>query len=325
MGIYDREYYRDETGSRWFSGPAPATRLFILINVGVFLLQWIARGLNVPELMAASSYEIFAQGHVWQLLTAAFLHVEPLHLLFNMLVLWWVGREVEEMLGTTEFACFYLTAAVLSTLAWASIDAFAIRSGAPMLGASGAVMAIFVYYAILYPRREILLFFVLPMPMWLVLTIFLGLDLIWLLEEFRGPQGAGVAFASHLGGALFGFVYHRTGIKLSRLSLRRAFRPRLRMVHPERDRNPRGRDRDSARPAPARPSRSMSVPHPSGPGSTGPATIPFVFEPEQLDQRLDEVLAKIAREGRDHLTDEDQAVLQEASRRARDRRGEPTR
>jgi hypothetical protein len=93
------------------------------------------------------------------------------------------------------------------------------------------------------------------------------------------------------------------------------------MVYPERGPRDRDRERDPARVSPSRPSRPMPSPR----GASGPGTIPFVFEPEKLDERLDEVLAKIAHEGREHLTEEEQAILQEASRRARDRRSEPTR
>ncbi len=61
MGIHDREYYRDETsGSGWLTGVAPVTRALILINVGLFLLQWLARDWNVTKYLASSSSRSFS-------------------------------------------------------------------------------------------------------------------------------------------------------------------------------------------------------------------------------------------------------------------------
>ncbi len=161
-------------------------------------------------------------------------------------------------------------------------------------------MALFVIYALYYPRREILVFFVLPMPIWLALVLFLGLDLFSLAEQLRGGPPASIAFAAHLGGAAYGYLYKRYDLRWSRLLGQRMFRPKLRIVRPEpRDRGP---TIVPSRPTPA----PVSRPSPS-----------TVFPPEQLDARVDEILAKIAREGRGSLTDEENQILQEASRRAR--------
>ena len=94
MGIYDREYYRDETrGSGWLSGVAPACKAIILINVAVFLAEAVFPEARINQTFAAYSDQVF-RGHVYQLLTAAFLHHDPFHILWNMLFLWifgWVG------------------------------------------------------------------------------------------------------------------------------------------------------------------------------------------------------------------------------------------
>ncbi len=205
------------------------------------------------------------------------------------------------------------TAAVFSTLCWALVDQLMPAVGrVPMVGASGAVMAIVVLYVLYYPRREVLLFFVLPIETWLLLVIYLGYQGLMLIQELRiseGAQaGAGVAFASHLGGALYGYLYKTFDLRYSRWMQHR-HRPRLRVVSPEI----RERDRATTLPTPTTRSANMSGPRPSSAA---------FFPEEQLDARLDEVLAKIAREGRTGLTDEENHILQEASRRARDRRSD---
>jgi membrane associated rhomboid family serine protease len=311
MGIYDREYYRDATrGSGFFSGLAPACKALILANVGIYLLQWIVfDGPEFYELFAASSSDIFERGRVWQLLTAAFLHspTEPFHLVFNMFFLWMFGREIESMYGHREFVAMYLTAAVFSTLVWATIDYFGTTHGAAhMVGASGAITAVVVLCTLYYPSREILLFFVVPVQMWLMLVIYLGIDFLMLVNELKGKGGGGTAFAAHLGGAAYGFLYKHYDLRLTKLWAAGSRRPKFRVVSPE--------PRDKA-PLPAGPSRSATA------GASRPASTP-VFPEEQLDARLDEILAKIAREGRGGLTDEENRILQEASRRARDRRND---
>jgi membrane associated rhomboid family serine protease len=275
--------------------------------VGVFLAQWIFREMSLVALLAASSSEIFEDWYVWQLVTAPFLHTDAWHILVNMLFFWFVGREIEAMYGSLDFTLMYLTAAVLSTFGWAVLDYAGPDQGAGyMLGASGAVMAVVVIYALYYPRREVLLFFVLPVPIWLLLVIFLGMDFLQLMNELSGGvSSAGVAFASHLIGAGYGYLYKAYDLRWTHLIGKRPFRPRLRVLTPD------PRDRGSA-----------VSPRPS---SSGPWIAPSIFydeEKDQLDERVDQILAKIARQGRGSLTDEENRILQEASRRAQARRSD---
>jgi membrane associated rhomboid family serine protease len=312
MGIYDREYYRGETrGSGWLSGTAPACKTIILINVLVYFLQQVLDHEFVNQYLAASSDAIFHHGRIWELLTATFLHGPPFHLIWNMLFLWMVGREMESFYGTRDFVALYLGAAIVSTLGWAALDAYAQQSDPMqlppvMLGASGAVMAVVVVYALYYPRREVLLFFILPVEMWLLVVVFLAYQ-VWLFIHPGTPSK--VAVASHLTGALYGYLFKRFDLRWSRLSWGRMRRPRLRVIAPE--------PREKGMPRPAGPNWS---PNPAT--VSKPSTTTVVVPEEQLDARLDEVLAKIAREGRGGLTDEENRVLQEASRRARNRRSD---
>src|SRR4051812_21819982 len=203
MGIYDREYYRDKTrGSGWLSGTAPACKAIILINVAVFIAQKFL-GPSIDDHFSANSFDIFRKFYLWEPLTATFLHANPWHILMNMLFLWMVGREMESFYGTRDFVALYVAAAIVSTLTWAVVDSYKPVGGQiPMIGASGAVIAVVVLYTLYYPRREVLLF-IFPVEMWLLLVIFLGMDLLNFLGDDQGP----VAYASHLGGAAFGYLF----------------------------------------------------------------------------------------------------------------------
>jgi membrane associated rhomboid family serine protease len=309
MGIYDREYYRGETaGSGWLTGAAPVCKYLIVVNVVVFLLEHLVKPdpSVITNWFAASPEYTLHHFRFWQLLTATFLHADPLHILGNMFFLWIVGREMEALYGSRDFLVLYVSAAVLSTLAWVLIHAAASRDQAVfMLGASGAVMAVVVLYALYYPKREILMFFVLPMPMWLVVLIFLAFPLLIVVDG--GPTQ--IAFESHLAGAACGWAFKQFDLRWSRLVSGRAFKPRLRIFSQV--------PREQTRSRSSSPSwTSASV------GGGGKSASVSVLPEEQLDARLDEVLAKIAREGRAGLTEEELRVLQEASRRARIRRSD---
>ena len=150
-----------------------------------------------------------------------------------------------------------------------------------MLGASGAVMAVLVIYAMYYPRREVLLFFILPVQIWLLLVVFLGMDFFRLMQELSGGSSAGVAFASHLMGAAYGYAYKSYDLRWSQLLNGRRFRPRLKVFSPET----RGK---AASP-------TSSTPRPSSTGTRYAPSVFYTEEPDGLDERLDEILAKIAR------------------------------
>lgn len=309
MGIYDREYYREGGGAfRWFAGPAPATRTLIAINVAVYLIQILMPALHLEELLGATSRGILREFKVYELITAPFLHRpdEIFPILWNMLFLWWFGSELEGMLGSREFTLLYLASAVLSTLGWALADLAFRGVGFPLMGATGAVTAIAVVVVLFFPTRKILLFFVFPAPLWAFLALFLGHDVYQLLQQLQSGAPAGsVAFAANLTGALCGLIYKQGHIRLERFAMPR-FRPRLRVVVPDRREPARPRATSSvARADSARPAREA-----------GPTAVPQ----DQLDAQLDEVLAKIAREGRESLNDTERRILDEASRRARQRR-----
>ena len=322
MGFQDRDYYRDATrGSGWLSGVAPACKALILINGGVYLAQVVFPEARLVDHFAAYTTAIVERFQLWRLLTANFLHDpnNPFHLIWNMVLLYAIGREVESLYGSREFVAAYLGAGIVSMLGWTLMDAFGLGRLGTMshaLGASGAVMAVAVIYTLYYPRREILLFFVLPVPMWALLGIVLLLDFFFLMQQLNDQGGGshvGIAFAGHLVGAAYGYAYKTSGIRLTALLDRKrggGRRPRLRVVKPDLY------DREVDVPQPASPARSAAA---QSPKVVAGATL----TDEQFEAQVDEVLAKIAREGnRSGLTDDEHRILQEASRRARDRRSD---
>jgi rhomboid family protein len=314
MGIYDREYYREAPrGPGFFTGEWSACKVLIWANVGVYLIDWVLKG-QLADAFGASEETILGRLEVYRLLTYAFIHSGPIHILFNMLFLWMAGREIETIYGKWEFLAFYLTAAVLGGLAWLGIELAATGSGRGMVGASGAVLAVLVVYAMYYPTREVLVFAILPMPMWLFVMVFVGINALGLMQQIDGDSSSMTAFSTHLGGAGYGFLYKYFDLRWSRMLTWPKRRPKLRVFSPE------SRER---RVAPSVSSgRTGSAKSGVGASPAAPGAPMTRFPDEHLDAKVDEILAKIARDGRSALTEEENRILQEASIRARNRRGE---
>ncbi|MCI0456420.1 MAG: rhomboid family intramembrane serine protease [Gemmataceae bacterium] len=327
MGIYDREYYRKEGPSflESFQLRGQACKWLIVLNVVFFALQLLTRDpVRVPgtdiilfwqpgaftEALTLDVDKVF-QGQVWRLLTYAFLH-DPgvgfapghfyLHIVFNMWFLWLFGQDLEELYGPREFVSFYLVAAVVGGLAF--LVAGAMTGQRLCVGASGAVTAVIILTALHFPNRMILLFFVLPMPIWVFAIFQVAQDSFLFLSQ-SGPQQfnitptfkSRVAVSVHLGGAAFALLYHKlqwrlSGIIPSLAAWRRArSRPRLRVYREDE---------------PRRPSEAITAAPPAPSASTRDVD-------EQLEAKLDAILEKVARSGQDSLTDSERALLLKAS------------
>ncbi|MGH3034641.1 MAG: rhomboid family intramembrane serine protease [Gaiellaceae bacterium] len=96
--------------------------------------------------------QLVAEGDWWRLITAAFLHASPIHLLFNMLMLWWFGQALEAALGSSRFLGIYLVSALAG-----STGALLITPTTFTLGASGAVFGI-LGAGLVLERRQVYVF-----------------------------------------------------------------------------------------------------------------------------------------------------------------------
>ena len=139
----------------------------------------------------------------WQLITYGFVHstISLMHILFNMLMLWMFGRDIERLMGPQRFLIYYITC-----IAGAGIIQLLVGvlqgGGVPTVGASGGVFGILLAYGMAFPERRIMLLFP-PIPMKAkYFVIMLGL-----LELYFGFSGVnnGIANFAHLGGMLFGY------------------------------------------------------------------------------------------------------------------------
>jgi len=149
---------------------------------------------------------------VWQLFTYGFLHsVENLlHLLMNMLMLYFFGTMLEGMIGTRRFLLAYLSAQLVGALFFL-VPGILSGSSVPVIGASGAVYGIMIATATLRPRQMVLVLFI-PVTLGVLALVLLAITLFDAALQLKGGGGGGVAHLVHLGGIVYGFLAVKTGI-----------------------------------------------------------------------------------------------------------------
>ena len=268
---------------------SPVVKRILVITIAVFVLQALfSRGryvgsVGVIEHYFGLSLDGILHVRVWQLVTYAFLHGDILHILLNMLMVYFFGREIEMLFGERRFLTFYLLCAVVAGVGWLLLSG---EATAYCIGASGAAFGIAGAFAAIYPKREIvfLLFFIIPMRMTArnLALLLAGVTLIGLIYD-----DGNIAHAAHLAGGLAGYIYARRWA--GRSASGDAVPLRRQSITPE------------AFPSPsAWFDRAGDTPEPT---DEAPA-------PEEIDRILD----KIHAEGVQSLTRRERRILQEASR-----------
>jgi len=136
----------------------------------------------------------------WILITHMFLHANGIHLLFNMMVLFFFGPELERRIGGKKFLFVYFISGLVAALGYSFWTLFVLGSNGPAIGASGALMGIFACLAILAPDIVVYVYFI-PMKITYALIFFVLLDI------FLNSTGDLVAHSAHLSGVVAGLVF----------------------------------------------------------------------------------------------------------------------
>lgn len=180
----------------------PGVRIILIITVACYLLQ---TGAGDGMITSFALWPLQGNFMPWQLVTYAFLHGSITHIAFNMYGLWLFGREVEYMLGRRVFLQLYFASVVSAGLMQLLATGYS-GGDYPTIGASGGVFGVLLAFGLFFPNRVIMLLIPpIPLPAWLFVILYAGLELI------LGVTGteAGVAHFAHLGGMIGGYLVIR--------------------------------------------------------------------------------------------------------------------
>lgn len=192
----------------------------VAINAAVFavlslLRVWLLlRGSEVEPEQWLGFYADSRFAHQpWGIITYMFTHAGLLHILFNMLWLWWFGKIFLECFTSKQLVAIYLYGGLGGAALYALMCAlFPAISGGYLVGASAAVTAVFIVATLRLPDYEIgLLFFGAVKLKWIAVVV-IALDILM-------PDGNIGGHLSHLGGALVALLFHyalRGGFDITR-------------------------------------------------------------------------------------------------------------
>ena len=314
MGIYDRDYMRNENdrrgwGAGWFAGTPAIVWVFIVVNIAVFFLQTGFRdtwGFTYPEAADVAAIveaaagpeearrvtdEIFRRetqrtggvsvdaltaGNYWTLLTHQFVNVSIFHLVFCLVVLFFTGREVVRGMGSIPFMLAYILGGAFGALPILSVQLLPQIDPVSHLGATASVSAVFGYLAMAMPDRRLqFLVFALPIRSGIRrLAHFWAMANIGLFVLGFAFPSLGIGWAANFAGTLLG------------LGLGKVLKPGARAPRKPKVQSYRKRDDN-----------------------------PNIIETEFVDAKTDynEILDKINREGIGALSEEEKKTLEQAS------------
>jgi membrane associated rhomboid family serine protease len=158
------------------------------------------------------------------LFTSMFLHGGWMHLIGNMVFFWVFGNNIEDAMGHTRFAIFYLICGVAAAAAQTYLNP---TSPIPMVGASGAISGVLGAYLLLYPRVRVhallpLGFYIttITLPAYVMLGYWILLQVLGSLPALGAQQSGGTAFLAHIGGFVAGLLLIRLFAKREYLEQR---------------------------------------------------------------------------------------------------------
>jgi len=212
LPLSDRDYMR--------TSPPPARRtrnfggftlspiwVLIIINFLLFIITIIwGRGiLNVDGV----GYPVYKTHYylglipaifwerLWTILTSIFVHSDFMHILFNMIALFFFGRTLAILVGVNRFLLVYFIGGIAGNVLYLFLN---MSSTFPLVGASGAVYAIAGVLVVMVPNMRVALWGIIPMPLWVFVIVFL------LLLSLPPFVAVNVAWQAHLGGLAVGLI-----------------------------------------------------------------------------------------------------------------------
>jgi membrane associated rhomboid family serine protease len=185
----------------------PVVKILLTSCFVAFLVQQTGDqffGTQILSFLGLVPAGILQHGRVWQLFTYAFIHADVMHLFFNLMMIAFIGAELEIAWGRARFLRYYFFCSISAALIYLILQG-AVLGGqglnTPMVGASGAIYGLLMAYGLIFGERVLLFMMLFPMK---------AKHFIWILALIElmttvFSSGSSVAGIAHLGGMLAGF------------------------------------------------------------------------------------------------------------------------
>ena len=192
--------------------------LFIItINFVFYLITSLRPHFKV--LFAMNPFSVINFQTYWQFITYMFTHDGFSHIFFNMLALFFFGFQLERRMGSKEFLLFYffcgIAAGIFSFFFYISTG----NTNVFLVGASGAVYAVLLAFAVYYPNATIHIWGIIPLKATWVIIIYAAIEIF----SHFGRSNSRIAHLTHLAGFAFAYLYMwiRLGINPANIFFRR--------------------------------------------------------------------------------------------------------
>ncbi|MBM4157623.1 MAG: rhomboid family intramembrane serine protease [Ignavibacteria bacterium] len=322
-----------------FSFFPPVIKFLLITNTAIYLIQLLFlfnRKLgSVPleyyvyRLLALNPISLdpldFGFFLPWQLFSYMFLHANFMHLFLNMFALWMFGLELENIWGSKKFLFYYLLCGVGAGIFNLIIPPLFTNELGPTIGASGAVYGILIAFGVLFPNRNIYIYFLIPVKAKYLVLFYMLIEFFYAYSEYAGPgMSSRVAHIAHLGGGVVGLIYLLFVNKNVMSQFFKSFRPKSRQKHSFYD----DRNNINKWKYPSDNSRvQYNQPHKEAEDaeytdienkkSESDKKKNAATEEEKIRKRIDEILDKLSQKGYDSLSDEEKRILFRDSKKLR--------
>lgn len=296
--LHDRDYMRSHQSTNWLQWLwSDAVALLVTLNVAVFICQLVVNDGRAFG-WSVLSIDALVNGRVWTLFTHMFVHEGLLHICGNALMIFFIGKALQSLLGEKNFLYVYF----LSGLGGAVMElAIGWLAGQPvaMVGASACAFGLLMGLAVMLPQEKItaMIYFIIPlrMKLWNLAMMFMAISAVLGLLQMFKVLNLNIAHFAHLGGGLTGWWFVRMlGYGGGPITYERLWMERQRREHDRELAGVRRKPRESA--------ARMEVEEPP----EMPTTKDFI------EREIDPILEKIAAHGIHSLTEEERKLLQRA-------------
>ena len=182
----------------------------ILINIAVYRVTNFFP--KVTYYLAMIPSFVYYRHWYWQFFTYMFVHGSFSHLLGNMLGILIFSAALERKIGTKEYILYYILSGAIAGIA-SYFTYYFTGTNAVLLGASGALYAVMLLFAVFFPSAVILIFGILPVRAPVLVLCYFA------MEFFSQFSMDGVAHSTHLFGLFFGWLYVRIRMRIKPLKV----------------------------------------------------------------------------------------------------------